>query len=170
MGLIQQMLVALFGSGRNVVAETAEVFRVNAEAASKRGHDLDGAALSQLAAEFVAHQSRGWFDILMDGVNRLPRPVMVFGVIWTLVATARDPEGMSQVFNALATIPEPVWVIIGIIVTFYFGGRAQAKDLDFRKGMASAAAVVGSKPPARDAGDLDEDQKDINPALKDAGF
>ncbi|RMD91966.1 MAG: carboxylesterase, partial [Alphaproteobacteria bacterium] len=36
MGLIDGILGALFGSGRNVVKETVEVFRENAEAAGER--------------------------------------------------------------------------------------------------------------------------------------
>ena len=31
MGIVQGLLATLFGSGRNVIADTAEVFRVNAE-------------------------------------------------------------------------------------------------------------------------------------------
>ena len=34
---------------------------------------LASAALAQLSAEFAPRQ-RGWFDRLMDGLNRLPRP------------------------------------------------------------------------------------------------
>ncbi|PTX50263.1 hypothetical protein C8N44_105123 [Allosediminivita pacifica] len=36
MGLIEKVLGMVFGGGRNVVAETAEVFRVNSEGQARR--------------------------------------------------------------------------------------------------------------------------------------
>ena len=82
--LIGQIFATLFGGDRNAVRELAEVFRVNAEAASKRGHDLDSAALDQFAAEFVARTQRTWWDSLIDGLNRLPRPLLALWALWAL--------------------------------------------------------------------------------------
>ena len=75
MGLIEKFLTLIFGSGRNAVAETAEVFRVNADASDARHAEIQSAALAQLAAEF--HRPRaGWYDRFIDGLNRIPRPAM----------------------------------------------------------------------------------------------
>ncbi|MBY6164190.1 holin family protein, partial [Mameliella alba] len=171
MGMISQLFAALFGGGRNVVAETAEVFRVNAEAEARRGAGQDAAALAQMAAEFANRGQRGAFDRFMDGVNRVPRPAIVVGIVWLLVQTARDPAGMAQVFEAWAILPEAAWVIIGIVVTFYFGGRHQAKSLEFRRGLAGAA-VAARALEAGATGDtepLDPVAQDFeeNPALRD---
>ncbi|WP_289150168.1 3TM-type holin [uncultured Salipiger sp.] len=150
-GLVGTALRGLFGDGRNVVAETAEVFRANAEASAGRAHALDSAALAQLSAEFAPRQ-RGWFDRLMDGVNRLPRPLMVLGLVWMLVETARNPEAMARVFGAWAVLPEAAWVVFGIVVTFYFGGRAQLKDQEFRRGLAQAAVAAAAGAAASGSG------------------
>ncbi|MBP0483959.1 3TM-type holin [Sagittula salina] len=136
MGLIQLVQTLLGGNGK-AVKELAEVFKVNAEASDARGHDLDTAALNQFAAEFVARSRRTWWDSLVDGLNRLPRPAFTLGVFMVLVWTARDPAFMAEVFTTWAIIPAPVWVLITAIVTFFFGGRAQAKDLDFQRDLAS---------------------------------
>lgn len=149
-GLVGTALRGLFGDGRNVVVETAEVFRANAEASAGRAHALDSAALAQLSAEFAPRQ-RGWFDRLMDGVNRLPRPLMVLGLLWMLVETARNPEAMARVFGAWAVLPEAAWVVFGIVVTFYFGGRAQLKDQEFRRGLAQAAVAAARLPSGHEA-------------------
>jgi hypothetical protein len=149
-GLVGTALRGLFGDGRNVVVETAEVFRANAEASAGRAHALDSAALAQLSAEFAPRQ-RGWFDRLMDGVNRLPRPLMVLGLVWMLVETARNPEAMARVFGAWAVLPEAAWVVFGIVVTFYFGGRAQLKDQEFRRGLAQAAVAAARLPSGPEA-------------------
>lgn len=140
MGLMGQVLAALFGNDRNAVREIAEVFKVNAEGASARGHDLDSAALRQFAAEFVAPACRTKWDSLVDGLNRLPRPLLVLGVFGMLVWTVVDPIFMAQVFAAWAIIPTPVWALIMVIVTFYFGGRQQAKGIDFQRDMAGLLA------------------------------
>jgi len=102
MGMIQQLAAILFGGNRNAVKELAEVFRVNAEASAERGHALDTAALSQFAAEFVARNQRTWWDSLVDGLNRLPRPAFTCGVFAVLIWTVRDPVFMSEVFTAWA--------------------------------------------------------------------
>ncbi|AUC54258.1 carboxylesterase [Sagittula sp. P11] len=140
MGMIQQLAAILFGGNRNAVKELAEVFRVNAEASAERGHALDTAALSQFAAEFVARNQRTWWDSLVDGLNRLPRPAFTCGVFAVLIWTVRDPVFMSEVFTAWAIIPTPVWALITVIVTFFFGGRAQVKDFDFQRDVAGLMA------------------------------
>lgn len=140
--MISQIFAALFGGGRNVVADTAEVFRVNAEADAGRAHDLDAAALAQMAAEFQYRGRRGWFDRFMDGLNRLPRPALVVGLVWLLAATVRDPARMAEVFEAWAILPAEIWVIFGIVVTFYFGGRHQAKELEMSRSLAEAAGAA----------------------------
>jgi len=139
MGLIQSMWGVLFGDGRNVVKDTIEVLRPNAEASAQRGDALDAKTLEQLAAEFQ-RPSRGMFDAFVDGLNRLPRPMFVLGIFLLLVWTAVDPITMANVFTTWSLIPEPVWVIVGVIVSAYFGGRHQVKQLDFAKALAETAA------------------------------
>lgn len=179
MGLIQQVLAVLFGGNRNAVREIAEVFRVNAEAADARGHDLDSAALQQFAAEFVARSRRTWWDSLVDGLNRLPRPLFVLGVFAMLVWTVVDPTFMAEVFTAWAIIPAAVWVVITTIVAFYFGGRQQVKEMDFQRDVAGLLAqtqtVLRSReeirrldaPPAEEDAPAPADMPDLsdNPAL-----
>ena len=84
MGLIGQVLTLVFGGGRNAVRETAEVFRENAEAAGQRESDRFAAVIRQHEAEFRAR--RGWFDQMMDGINRLPRPMLALGTLGLFVA------------------------------------------------------------------------------------
>ena len=142
MGLIANVFAGLFGGGRNVVRETFEVFRPNAEAQSQRGHALDAATLNQMAAEFADRGQRGRFDRFMDGVNRLPRPMMVSGVFGLLIWTSVDPISAAQVFTSWAIIPTEFWYVVLAIVTFYFGGRNQAKANDMQERLANVASGV----------------------------
>ncbi|MFD1341863.1 holin family protein [Litorisediminicola beolgyonensis] len=135
MGLIETAMGLVFGSGRNVVAETAEVFRVNAEAEAQRGHGARGEALEQFAAEFARAQGSG-FDRMMDGVNRLPRPAMALGTLGLFGAAMVDPVWFAERMAGIALVPEPLWWLLAAIVSFYFGARHQAKGQDFQREMA----------------------------------
>ncbi|WP_375691243.1 holin family protein [Pseudooceanicola sp. LIPI14-2-Ac024] len=138
MGLIDTLFGALFGRGRNVVRETAEVFRENAEAGARRDHDLQSAALEQFAAEFAARRS--WFDALIDGLNRLPRPLLALGTIGLMAAAMVDPDWFSARMVGLSLVPEALWWLMGAIVSFYFGARHQAKGQQFQRDIAATMA------------------------------
>lgn len=139
MGLITRILGALFGDGQNVVAQTAEVFRENAEAGAQRAARTQAEAIAQFSAEFAARE-RGWFDRLMDGVNRLPRPALAFGTLGLFTAAMVDPLWFSERMQGLALVPEPLWWLLGVIVSFYFGARHQAKSQDFQRDLAATMA------------------------------
>jgi hypothetical protein len=141
MGLITTIFNAIFGGGRNVIKETAEVFRPNAEASAQRSADYSQAALAQYAAEFQ-HARKGWFDRLIDGLNRLPRPLMAFGVIGLVVSAMWAPIWFAERMQGIALIPEPLWWLLGVIVSFYFGARHQAKGQEFQASIAETMARV----------------------------
>ncbi|PKP62477.1 MAG: carboxylesterase [Alphaproteobacteria bacterium HGW-Alphaproteobacteria-8] len=125
MGWLSTIFGAVFGSGRNVIAETAEVFRPNAEAADQRGAAFQQAALAQMAAEFGGVQ--GPWGRFVDGLNRLPRPMMAFGCIFLFASAMHDPIWFAERMQGLALVPEPLWALMGAIVAFYFGARELSK-------------------------------------------
>ena len=137
MGVIDRTMDVLFG-GRNIVAETAEVFRENAENRAERTASLRADALAQFAAEFAIRE-RGSFDRFMDGVNRVPRPAMALGTLGLFTAAMVDPVWFAARMQGLAVVPEPLWWLLGAIVGFYFGARHQTKGQDFRREMAVIA-------------------------------
>lgn len=137
-GIIGSILGVLFGGGRNVVKETVETFRPNAEAADQREASMQGAALKQMAAEF--DNSGGWFNAVIDGMNRIPRPAMAIGTIGLFIAAMVDPVWFSSRMRGLALVPDQLWYLLGAIVTFYFGARYSAKHLQAGKTMAAIAS------------------------------
>lgn len=106
MGVISEILSVIFGSNRNVLRETAEVFRENAESRAVRGHDSQKTALAQMQAEFYG-QHRGWFDRLMDGVNRIPRPALALGTLGLLMSAMTDPIWFAERMRGLHWCPSP---------------------------------------------------------------
>ncbi|MEM9239448.1 MAG: holin family protein [Pseudomonadota bacterium] len=139
MGLIGNAFNLLFGGGRNVIVDTAEVFRVNAEAGDKRASELQSAALEQMAREFQPQQN-GWFDRLVDGLNRLPRPAMALGTIALFISAMSNPVWFSERMQGISLVPEPMWWLLGVVVSFYFGARHQAKGQEFQRSLAETMA------------------------------
>ena len=88
-GLIEKLMGFVFGGG---VQSTVEVFRENSEKSAVRAHVLKQAARTQFATEF--RSPRFGFDRFIDGVNRLPRPAMAFGVLSLLSRRWWIPFGL----------------------------------------------------------------------------
>ncbi len=141
MGVVGQIFTTLFGSGRNIVAETAEVFRENAEGAAVRATEQQGAVNAQFAAEF-AQPRTGLFDRFVDALNRLPRPFMAFGVLGLMTMAMVDPVWFAQRMVGISLVPEPLWWLMGAIVSFYFGARIQAQGERFQRDIAQTLARV----------------------------
>ncbi len=141
MGLIEAIFSMIFGGGRNVIKETAEVFRENAEAAGQRAAGLRSDSLRQFAAEFALPR-RGWFDRFMDGLNRLPRPALALGTLGLFLSAMYDPVWFAARMQGIALVPEPLWWLLGAIVSFYFGARHQAKGQEFQRSIAQTMARV----------------------------
>ena len=59
MGLIVDVLGLLFGGGRNVLRETAQVFGENAEAGAERARQAQAQAMRQFGAEFAVPRAAG---------------------------------------------------------------------------------------------------------------
>jgi len=185
MGLMEALLNTLFGGGRNVVKETVEVFRENAEAGSERSYDIQMEAMSLHAKEFD-RTGKGRFDQIMDGINRVPRPALAIGTLALFVSAMVSPLWFAERMQGIALVPEPLWWLLGVIVSFYFGARHQIKAQQFQrelaKTVARAPAVmetigalramragdVGAAQTGPDAGlDLAAIEAAENPALED---
>lgn len=130
-------MVSLVGkiAGRGVaqaVKGVAGVFGENREARGARGHEQNMAVLGQYAAEFMARENRTWFDSLSDGLNRLVRPLFAIACFLSLIAVPVWPERALYAAEALAAMPDGYWLLVGLVVTFYFGGRMQLKSQSFK--------------------------------------
>ncbi len=143
MGLIRTIFEGLFGNGRNVIAETAGVFRENAEAGAQREAQGKEQALAQYAAEFASQPRASLFDRMIDGLNRLPRPLLAFGTIGLFVTAMVDPIWFASRMQGIALVPEPLWWLMGAIVSFYFGSRFQAKSQDFQRSVTETVTMAG---------------------------
>ena len=128
--------------------EVAEVFVENKEKRGQRSHKekladvtRDMASLQQFSAEFYKRQNRTWWDSFIDGLNRLPRPLITIAILSFFVLAPLDPIKFLEIAKAYELIPSGYWALLSIIVGFYFGGRMQlkAQDLTIRKDAVQTA-------------------------------
>lgn len=154
MGLISGVL----GGASSVTAlgeaakGVAEVFTPSATRRMELSAEAQMAALRQLGEEYGL-PSLTWFDRLVNGLNRLPRPMLAFGTIGLFVYAMVDPVSFGARMVGLNQVPEPLWWLLGAVVGFYFGAR---EAYYFRNRSVPVIAV-----PKAEAG------VDTNPALDD---
>lgn len=165
MGMIDGLFRMLFGDGRNAVVETVELFRPGAEKQAMREADALQAALGQFAAEFQGPR-RSLFDRVIDGLNRLPRPALALGTLALFGAAMANPEWFSGRMQGLALVPEPLWWLMGAIISFYFGARSQVKGQEFQQSLVQALASAPRPAPATIPPEA-LSAPDANPALQD---
>lgn len=122
----------------NAVTGVAEVFLPNATRQMENAQDAYIAALSEHGEEFRSAGS-GWFDQCVNGLNRMPRPMLALGTLGLFAYAMADPEGFSRRMIGLDHIPEPLWWLLGAIVSFYFGAR-EAHYYRVRKTVAEKPA------------------------------
>lgn len=158
MGVIGQILgspsaVSAIG---DTVKGVAEVFTPSATKRMELSAKAQMAALDEFGAEF-ANPSLSSFDRLINGLNRLPRPLLAFGTIGLFIYAMVDPQAFAGRMVGLNAVPEPLWWLLGAVVAFYFGAR---ETFYFRNRPVTAPGFPNR--PTDNAG-ADDD----NPALAD---
>ena len=104
------------------VGDVAEIFVPNATKDMVLGHQAYAEALAQFGVEFQIPRE-GWFDRFVNGLNRLPRPALAIGTLGLFVYAMASPDSFSTRMQGLAYVPEPLWWLLGAVVSFYFGAR-----------------------------------------------
>ncbi len=146
--------------------ELSQVFVPNATEGQRLDHEGRAAALEQLTAEF-ALERRGMFDRFIDGLNRLPRPMLAMGTLGLFVYAMAEPIGFGVRMQGLNHVPEPLWWLLGAIVGFYFGVR----ELHYLR--PSAPTVTMRAEPVNSAWHADDEETaaaaagETNAALRD---
>tara|TARA_R110000787_G_scaffold19874_15_gene59177 strand:+ start:1610 stop:2176 length:567 start_codon:yes stop_codon:yes gene_type:complete len=135
----------------------------SAKDAQRSGENM--ATYAQFASEFQV-QNRTWFDSLIDGFNRLPRPVIVAMVITYFYFSFSDPLTFQQINEGLDTVPENMWIIAGSIVSFYFVARELSKSRD--KKMALSKVEFEARMQRYD--ELEKRKRDRESVMEDEEF
>lgn len=140
MGLISKLL-GIGDTAQTVgsaVETVAEVFTVNKTKEELAIRAQAMASLGQYGAEFSS-SNVGWFNSFINGINRLPRPTMALGTVGLFAFAMADPDGFSTRMQGLAYVPDPLWWLLGAVVSFYFGAR----ELHYARGATTPMIIPG---------------------------
>jgi len=136
----------------DAIGGVAEVFTVNRTKQAEAEHVEQLKSLDQFSAEFE-QSNRTWFDAIIDGLNRLPRPGMALATMGLFAYAMQDPLGFAVRMQGLALIPEPLWWLMGAVVSFYFGARelhhVRTRTVPARQDVARVMATVEALDEAR---------------------
>lgn len=135
--------------------DVAEVFTPSATRRMELSAKAQSDALKEFSDEFGADPF-GWFDRMVNALNRLPRPMLAFGTIGLFCYAMADPQAFALRMVGLNAVPEPLWWLLGAVVAFYFGAR----ETYYFRNRPTVTPPSGVVPPA--TGAIDE-----NPALND---
>ncbi|MCC5975013.1 MAG: carboxylesterase [Rubellimicrobium sp.] len=90
----------------------------------------------------LTERPRAGYDRLVDALNRLPRPLMALGSLVMLSAAMIAPDWFAGRMEGLAAVPEPLWWLIGAVISLFFGSRIQTHAQDFRREMTECVLAA----------------------------
>lgn len=117
--------------------------------------DAHGRSLSDIADRYVDRPTPG-FRSFLDSLNNLPGPIVVVSTTVMIGFAMVNPDAFAARMNGLNQVPEPLWWLMGGLVSFYFGAREirQARLRALIEALAAAVlptSVAGGEPaPPRD--------------------
>lgn len=130
-GAIKGAMAGLFGgstSGKSPIETVADIAD-NYKPGQVTQHNMEVESVkvgdeSQKEARTFLPKKEGdsWFDTLVDGVNRLPRPLFAFWAFGELAGLIAPPQHLNTLNPVVLNI---IWTVIG----FYFGIRTITQDL-----------------------------------------
>ena len=122
--------------------------------------ERDMASLAQFSSEFHQRERRTWWDSFVDGLNRLPRPLLTIAILAFFVLAPLNPTKFLEIAKAYELMPPGYWALLSVIVGFYFGGRMQIKSQDMtlkKDAVRAAKELVAMKKEFRQLADKEVD-------------
>ncbi len=136
--------ISAVGSVIDSVGGLAKIFVGDKAAKETNIHDEQIAAYSAEANEALAQQreSRTWWDSLVDGLNRLPRPFMAFMAIGVLLWCPISPVSFSVAMTAYQLVPQWLALVIAQIFAIFCGGRMLSDHFEMKANDPTRVAQV----------------------------
>ncbi len=123
----------------------------------------------EIRKETGLYIKKHWWDRIIDGINRLPRPLFSFGLFTLFFIGAVAPEIFNKIMISYSAAPSMFWVIAITIITSWFGGRIVREFGGFNKllGSVSPKAVIEGILESRKQRWRLESEKDFKRRIKD---
>lgn len=125
MGILGSLLGGGISEVINSASGLAKIFVGDKSVREDNTHSEQIAAYDALAAEASAQtrENRTSWDSFVDGINRLVRPTLAFGIIGILVWCPINPASFANAMLSYQLVPE--WLAIGFaqVLALFMGGR-----------------------------------------------
>ena len=120
----------------NTVVKVKGAFTGNQQERDQQQSKQFMMGLQAYSAEFAPRSNRTWWDSLWDGLNRMPRPLIVIAIFWYFLLSYRNPKEFQVLNTTLDTVPDEMWYIMSAIVGFYFMAREFQKGRDTKMALS----------------------------------
>ena len=137
------VIAAIIGLGRRVkviggaaggVVRAATGIGIGAQQAA---HER---SLTEVATRHIDQPTAG-FRSFLDSLNHLPGPIVVITTTVMIGFAMISPDAFAARMNGLNQVPEPLWWLMGGLVSFYFGTR-EIRQARIRALFEALAAAV----------------------------
>lgn len=118
------------------VVDVTKVFKGSKADRDNYSHQQFMAGLQAYSAEFSQQNNRTWWDSLWDGINRMPRPLIVIAIFSYFWFSYKNPEEFQILNIGLDTVPTEMWWIMTTVVSFYFVARELKKSRDTKMALS----------------------------------
>lgn len=135
--MLWTIVKGLFGGGLEAVGGIVKAVAGDKTQVEANRHTEAMAVHGSMAAEIGPRENRTKWDSFVDGLNRLPRPLMALSVIALMVWPAFDPVTFAAAMQGYALMPEWLGEVVLAVVFTYFVARSVEK-VRFGKGPSTA--------------------------------
>jgi len=124
------------------VGDTAKIFV--GDKSARDDHDAENYKIAHDSDRTHYGEGRTLWDSLIDGINRIPRPLGFFSICYYISLSWLDPLQFSIINIGLSSIPDAMWIVIGTVLTFYYAGRMQVTGMKPKVLVKRAKAIKES--------------------------
>ena len=141
----------------NTVVKVKGAWSGNKQERDQQFHAQFMSGMQAYSAEFAPRNNRTGWDSFWDGINRMPRPLIVITIFSYFGLAYFNPTEFRVLNIALDGVPAQMWWVMSSVVGFYFVAREFQKnreksmalsDKDFQTQQARIAKLRGESVPA----------------------
>ena len=130
--MLKQLGNFLGGGVAKPIRDIAGTFIAPKDVRQENEYSYKLKVLEQFQA-YTTSEKGSWFERFVGGLNALPRPILAIGTIYLIGYSVVDPGKATAAYLSLQNIPTELWAMLGIVVSFYMGGRLQIKSLNAKE-------------------------------------
>lgn len=125
LSIISNLLSGIGEATSKVMGSVAGLKRIKTVDKTQQENNLHAETVEMLKAYTaeMGKPNKNLWDSIVDGIVRLPRPIIAYIVIALFLICIISPEYAKRVAMAFYGLPTQLYYILAGVIAFYFGGR-----------------------------------------------